>query len=63
MKKIINVKTSKDIFTQYLSSNNVPFVILARDIDRLHYVELSILTEVFFLAECFVEPILINETS
>lgn len=63
MKKIINVKTRKDIFTQYLSSNNVPFVILARDIDGLHDVELRILTEVFFLAECFVEPILISETS
>ena len=63
MKKIINVKTSKNIFTQDLASNNVPFVILARDIDGLHDVELSILTEVFFLAECFVEPILINETS
>ena len=63
MKKIINVKTSKNIFTQDLASNNVPFVILARDIDRLHDVELSILTEVFFLAEYFVEPILINETS
>ena len=62
MKKIINVKTSKDIFTQDLASNNVPFVILARDIDGLH-VELSILTEVFFLAEYFVEPKLINETS
>lgn len=63
MKKIINVKTSKDIFTQDLASNNVPFVILVRDIDGLHDVELSILTEVLFLAEYFVEPILINETS
>ena len=63
MNKIINVKTSKDIFTQDLASNNVPFVILARDIDGLHDEELSILTEVFFLAEYFVEPILINETS
>lgn len=51
------------IFLQDLASNNVPFVILARDIDGLHDVELSILTEVFFLAEYFVEPILINETS
>ena len=51
------------IFLQDLASNNVPFVILARDIDGLHDVELSILTEVFFLVEYFVEPILINETS
>ena len=51
------------IFLQDLASNNVPFVILARDIDGLHDEELSILTEVFFLAEYFVEPILINETS
>ena len=42
MKKITNVKTSKNIFTQDLSNNNVPFVILARDIDGLHDVKLSI---------------------
>ena len=51
------------IFLQDLASKNVPFVILARDIDGLLDVELSIFTEVFFLAEYFVESILINETS
>ena len=50
MKKIITVKTSKDIFIQSLSSNNVPKVILARDTDGLHDAELSILKEAFFLS-------------
>ena len=41
-------KQVKIFFFQGLSSNNVPFVILARDIDGLHDAELSILTKVFF---------------
>ena len=54
----------KTFYIQSLSSNNVPKVILARDIDGLHDAELSILTEVLvFIDKGIVELILINGTS